>query len=528
MDDLEKRDFEYFKQLTEFKMKNYLEKLQDALKDQQSDMKEVINQATSMTTLQPIMMQELNVQTLTGIPTGVMQIAQDVTESKNEMVKDAQEAYAKAEAYYNELKAYYESLSDKISKINVEDEISSIVENVQEEVTSLVKDTIDDLKEDLENFKNALKSCLDEFLDDLQDLWDEVQNLLKNGISLENLSFEFPSYDPSEWDDEDDEEEEEEEEEEEGFEFGDEEIEWQLQQYEQGDEIVFDDSELDWQKQEYEKEKKKKKKKKEKKEEAPSTDDTEFDPAFDFSDEEDSDYDFSDDDDTTQTTQNPDIRTFKGTKTVAKEAAGKGVEKALKKLAQKLPKLAKGAGWVGVAISILDFEIQEVLKELEKEGYTGDVKEFFREYLGDLVDTPEFESLLKAPPKNPKDLSEALDRGGAFVDKVSKWTEGDAATMAKEGGQIISDAAAVGGDFLSGFVNSYNENLVTPAVDSVGEFLGLEEDTMETVHDVHNFVAGQVGGLADSVVTGLGDAVGSVYDLGVVGVEQVGELISGL
>ncbi|MBO6026751.1 MAG: hypothetical protein J6P73_05845, partial [Bacteroidales bacterium] len=212
MDDLEKRDFEYFKQLTEFKMKNYLEKLQDALKDQQSDMKEVINQATSMTTLQPIMMQELNVQTLTGIPTGVMQIAQDVTESKNEMVKDAQEAYAKAEAYYNELKAYYESLSDKISKINVEDEISSIVENVQEEVTSLVKDTIDDLKEDLENFKNALKSCLDEFLDDLQDLWDEVQNLLKNGISLENLSFEFPSYDPSEWDDEDDEEEEEEEE----------------------------------------------------------------------------------------------------------------------------------------------------------------------------------------------------------------------------------------------------------------------------------------------------------------------------
>lgn len=212
MDALEQRAFDFFKTLSDFKMRKQLEDLEEDLKEKKSDLKEATNIFTAYSTRPPVVLKEINFQLGQAIPKGMKQVAKASTDCKNEIMQDAQQAYAKAEAYYNELKAYYDSLSDQISKIDLKDEISSVVEDAQQELTSLVKDTIKDAKQEFMDYLNELRDNLTQMWQDVLDFIDK----LKNGDFDFNLSQYTDVWDDddNEFDDEDEEEDEEEEEEE--------------------------------------------------------------------------------------------------------------------------------------------------------------------------------------------------------------------------------------------------------------------------------------------------------------------------
>ena len=182
MDALEQRAFDFFKTLSDFKMRKHLEDLEEELKEKKSDLKEATNIFEAFSTRTPLTLEEVDTHLMKAIPKEVVQTAQAVTDSKNELMQEAQQAYAKAEAYYNELKAYYESLSDQISKVDLQDELSSAVDNVEEEVTSLVKDTIKDAQQEIDDVKQDIKDTMQDIKDAKQEFMDYL-NALRDNLS---------------------------------------------------------------------------------------------------------------------------------------------------------------------------------------------------------------------------------------------------------------------------------------------------------------------------------------------------------
>ena len=527
MDELEKKIFTRFKRLAQQERDQFLHQMEEEMDELMDEVKSTTKSASSFLSQAPLTLYKVNSATLTSVPVGSEKLSSALADLNKELSQAAQKAYTKEKIFYEQLKAYVETgieesqeavhkamdeashaLNDAVADIKEGvDEVMMKVEDIVDQIQNEVNAVIDEAKNAFEEFKQALKDAINQVLDALDDLWHQIEDLFRNGLSLDNLHFDFSLFDSFPDTDNEVEEEDEEDEEEEKEDEEDEEDEVDMETF------VFDDPLVITASPPNESSKKNKdnksNKKENKTEESHEYDGLNMSTDSPFTPGVSSDNFTSAS--TPASTENPDLTLFNGSLGAAQAAVY-----LLGKLAPAT-KLGKIAPFAGLVINGIGFELTEVLELLDKAGYTGEIKPFLRQYLGDIVDTPEFDEFMKAP-RNPKDLSEALNRGGDFLDKYMEFfADSDAYTIFKNSGNIVKDSTAALGDLVSGVYNSgsvIGVSVATGIAETAGDLIGVDPQTMDVMKTGAKLAAQGVGALGDYLVTSTGDVIGSIANLG--------------
>ena len=557
MDELEKKKFTRFKNMTKKGRDEYLHELEKEMDDLLDDVKSNTQSAATFMARVPEVMKEINVQLCTGIPNGeTYKFGVDLGDLNKNLSQADQKAYTKLKIFYAQLKAYMDTgieesqeavkqaieeasqaLSEAVADIKesvdgIVMQMEDIVAEIQagiEDVVNQVKDVIDDAKQQFQELlpevRQALKEFIDMIIDAIEEIVNKINGFLNGDLSLSDLfgdgleGFEFGD-EELEW------QREQIAAENEGFEFGDEELEWQLEAIKAETEgFEFGDEELEWQIQGYEDDKKKKSQQS-KKSSKKKTEDKKDDEIKGAENEFMSYMDVS---------SNLDQYYTKGSPAITSDASGTSSQmdggavavrlgsavawELLGQAAELIPKLGKAGG---PAVLAVQTALQRAFKAFKESGYMPD-KEELRKVLGDFVDSQAFEELMKTPD-TPKSLTEAWDK---YMEKSDHWfgegglLKGDANQVLHNAGTVMAEGGQAIGDLYEGAMQSFNQNVVHGLTDKAA---GLVEGTF--LEAPANYVAGSIqmrsdlffgaaGAVGNTALSGVGGGLGAALDGGV-------------
>ena len=412
MDELEKKIFTRFKRMVQKERDAFLHQMEEQMDELMDEVKSTTKTASSYISQAPITLYEVNTNTCTSVPVGTEKLSSALADLNKELSQAAQKAYTKEKIFYEQLKAYVDTgieesqeavhkamdeaskaLNDAVADIkegadevmmkmedivkeiqnqantivdevqnqvnNVVDEVQNQVNTVVDEVQNQVNIVVEEVKDTFEELKQAFKDAINQVMDALEDLWHQIEDLFQNGLSLDNLDFDFSLFDS----------------------------------------FPATNSEA-------------KSGKEKDKEDHGST-------------------------------------VFNGLESVTTVFTDM-----LSQLSEATPSLSQLVDQGGAAIDAIGHELGQVLTKLEKTVFSGELKPLLSQCLGDIVDSPAFEALLKAPT-DPKDLLEALN-----IDDPTA---------------VLDDLISSGNDLISG-ENAAADCLVTSVGDAIGTILDFGTD----------------------------------------------------